>query len=103
MVRIRVCSVCDLSKKSVGVGLISLFWGGAKIRRGDCGAERAQRASSRAKPEHIRLGGLGERRKLPSGVRGGAPAAIDLVQSKAKSSIESELNELNNITFLKIS
>jgi len=25
------------------------------------------------------------------------------VQSKAKSSIESELNELNNITFLKIS
>ena len=39
-------------------------------------AERAKRVSrGREAPEHIRLGGLGERRKLPNVVRGEAPAS----------------------------
>jgi len=76
-------TVCDLSKKGVGVGLIFLF-GGSKIRRGDCGAERAKRTSSRAKPEYIRLGDLGERRKLPQRGPGRSPGRywFGAIQSK---------------------
>ena len=65
------------------------IWGGAQSerrRREDRGAEGAETETPKALrgermgmwfPLPSRLGGLGERRKLPSGIRGGAPAEND--------------------------
>jgi len=87
--RVRRLAVFDLSKKQWGLlGASRIFCVGAQMeapkaptgqrqRREDRGAEGAEAGKvwGGGVPLPSRIGGLGERRELPSGVQGGASAA----------------------------